>query len=149
MDYLQAPSLQESSCIFRIFIHEKSCPSGTYDCYSGVDHRFNDCLELPYLPHQLRCVMRSRVRYFSADLHSQLAGAFSGMLAAAIETMNGIGGRPGWAWIFIIVCFTNFFSICCNFQSLPNHFPRKDCFQLSSALLVSSLCLLHHAIPSF
>lgn len=30
-------------------------------------------------------------------------GAFSGLLAAAIGQMNGIRGRPGWAWIFIIV----------------------------------------------
>ncbi|KAF8817611.1 MFS general substrate transporter [Phlegmacium glaucopus] len=33
---------------------------------------------------------------------SSLAGAFSGLLAAAIENMSGIGGRPGWAWIFIL-----------------------------------------------
>lgn len=25
-----------------------------------------------------------------------------GFLAAAIHNMNGIGGRPGWAWIFIL-----------------------------------------------
>ena len=40
-----------------------------------------------------------------AKVPSQLAGAFSGLLAAAIENMNGIGGRPGWAWIFIVVRF--------------------------------------------
>lgn len=33
----------------------------------------------------------------------QLSGAFSGFLAAAIQNMDGIGGRPGWAWIFILV----------------------------------------------
>ncbi|KAF8815170.1 MFS general substrate transporter [Phlegmacium glaucopus] len=33
---------------------------------------------------------------------ASLAGAFSGLLAAAIEKMDGIGGRPGWAWIFIL-----------------------------------------------
>ncbi|KAF9451878.1 MFS general substrate transporter [Macrolepiota fuliginosa MF-IS2] len=31
-----------------------------------------------------------------------LSGAFSGLLAAAIQNMDGIGGRPGWAWIFIL-----------------------------------------------
>ncbi|EGO05158.1 hypothetical protein SERLA73DRAFT_128891 [Serpula lacrymans var. lacrymans S7.3] len=31
-----------------------------------------------------------------------IAGAFSGLLAAAIANMNGIGGKPGWAWIFIL-----------------------------------------------
>ena len=40
---------------------------------------------------------------------TQLSGAFSGLLSAAIENMNGIGGRPGWAWIFILVFFWNLF----------------------------------------
>ncbi|KAJ3548320.1 hypothetical protein NMY22_g1302 [Coprinellus aureogranulatus] len=31
-----------------------------------------------------------------------IAGAFSGLLAAGIAKMDGIGGRPGWAWIFIL-----------------------------------------------
>lgn len=33
---------------------------------------------------------------------SSLAGAFSGLLATAIASLNGRGGRPAWAWIFII-----------------------------------------------
>ena len=37
--------------------------------------------------------------FFSA---AALAGSFGGLLAAAIAKMHGIGGRPGWAWIFII-----------------------------------------------
>ncbi|PPQ69365.1 hypothetical protein CVT26_002520 [Gymnopilus dilepis] len=37
--------------------------------------------------------------FFSA---ASLSGAFSGLLAAAIEKMDGVGGRPGWAWIFIL-----------------------------------------------
>jgi len=37
--------------------------------------------------------------FFSA---AALAGSFGGLLAAAIALMDGIGGRPGWAWIFII-----------------------------------------------
>lgn len=36
---------------------------------------------------------------------TSLAGAFSGLLAAAIEKMDGIRGLPGWAWIFILVCY--------------------------------------------
>ncbi|KZT40659.1 MFS general substrate transporter [Sistotremastrum suecicum HHB10207 ss-3] len=31
-----------------------------------------------------------------------LAGAFGGILAFAIGKMDGIGGRQGWAWIFIL-----------------------------------------------
>ncbi|KAF7301835.1 MFS domain-containing protein [Mycena indigotica] len=30
------------------------------------------------------------------------AGAFGGLLAAAISNMGGIAGRPAWAWIFIL-----------------------------------------------
>ncbi|KZT40141.1 MFS general substrate transporter [Sistotremastrum suecicum HHB10207 ss-3] len=33
---------------------------------------------------------------------TSLAGAFSGLLAAAISNMNGDRGKPGWAWIFIL-----------------------------------------------
>ncbi|KXN92713.1 hypothetical protein AN958_06991, partial [Leucoagaricus sp. SymC.cos] len=33
---------------------------------------------------------------------TSLAGAFSGLLAAAISKMDGIGGKRGWAWIFIL-----------------------------------------------
>ncbi|TAQ90331.1 hypothetical protein B7494_g1359 [Chlorociboria aeruginascens] len=37
--------------------------------------------------------------FFSAAAFS---GSFGGLLAAAIENLNGRAGRPGWAWIFII-----------------------------------------------
>ncbi|KAF6745722.1 major facilitator superfamily domain-containing protein [Ephemerocybe angulata] len=37
--------------------------------------------------------------FFSA---ATLAGAFGGLLARGITEMRGIGGRPGWAWIFIL-----------------------------------------------
>ncbi|KAF9038143.1 MFS general substrate transporter [Panaeolus papilionaceus] len=33
---------------------------------------------------------------------ASLSGAFSGLLAAGIESMHGIGGKPGWSWIFIL-----------------------------------------------
>ncbi|KAK7056857.1 hypothetical protein VNI00_002574 [Paramarasmius palmivorus] len=42
--------------------------------------------------------MRIAIFFSSASL----SGAFSGLLAAGIENMEGIGGRPGWAWIFIL-----------------------------------------------
>lgn len=46
-----------------------------------------------------------QVRYRLALFFSSasLSGAFSGLLAAAIQNMHGIGGKPGWAWIFILV----------------------------------------------
>lgn len=31
-----------------------------------------------------------------------VAGAFGGLLARGISEMNGIGGKGGWAWIFIL-----------------------------------------------
>ena len=34
---------------------------------------------------------------------TSLAGAFSGLLAAAIQNMDGLRGLSGWAWIFILV----------------------------------------------
>ncbi|KAG5990267.1 hypothetical protein E4U54_004142 [Claviceps lovelessii] len=47
-----------------------------------------------------------------------LAGSFGGLLAAAIQKMDGLGGIAGWAWIFIIegaltigVGFVSFFMV--------------------------------------
>lgn len=37
--------------------------------------------------------------YFSS---AALAGSFGGLLAAAIAKMDGVGGKPGWSWIFIL-----------------------------------------------
>ncbi|KAK0378851.1 hypothetical protein CLIM01_03822 [Colletotrichum limetticola] len=37
--------------------------------------------------------------FFSA---ASLAGAFSGLLAFALEKMDGLGGLEGWRWIFVV-----------------------------------------------
>ena len=37
--------------------------------------------------------------FFSA---AAVSGSFGGLLAAAIGEMDGIGGKKGWAWIFIV-----------------------------------------------
>lgn len=37
--------------------------------------------------------------FFSA---ATAAGAFGGLLARGISEMNGVGGKAGWAWIFIL-----------------------------------------------
>ncbi|KAF8159947.1 MFS general substrate transporter [Crassisporium funariophilum] len=51
--------------------------------------------------------------FFSA---ASLSGAFSGLLAAGIDNMHGLGGRPGWAWIFILEgLFTVVFGIAAFF----------------------------------
>lgn len=56
--------------------------------------------------------------YFSS---ATIAGAFSGILAWAIMKMDGIGGRPGWSWIFIleglltlVVAFISYFILYPN-----------------------------------
>jgi hypothetical protein len=37
--------------------------------------------------------------FFSA---ATAAGAFGGLLARGIVELDGVGGKAGWAWIFII-----------------------------------------------
>ncbi|KAL1411874.1 hypothetical protein Q8F55_002853 [Vanrija albida] len=44
--------------------------------------------------------LAKRVAFFFSA--TSLAGAFSGLLAAAIINMHGLGGKKGWQWIFII-----------------------------------------------
>jgi MFS family permease len=44
------------------------------------------------------CAFRAAI-FFSA---ATVAGAFGGLLARGINEMGGVGGRPGWAWIFIL-----------------------------------------------
>ncbi|TFK43324.1 MFS general substrate transporter [Crucibulum laeve] len=41
-----------------------------------------------------------RIAFFFSS--ASLSGAFSGLLAAAIQNMDGVGGKPGWSWIFIL-----------------------------------------------
>ncbi|TFL02118.1 MFS general substrate transporter [Pterulicium gracile] len=56
---------------------------------------------VPGVNHYLSCG-RSGIRvalFFSA---ASVSGAFGRLLAAAIANMDGVGGRPGWAWIFIL-----------------------------------------------
>jgi len=49
-----------------------------------------------YKPHELQ--LRVGIFYASASL----SGAFGGLLATAILSMDGIGNLPGWKWIFIL-----------------------------------------------
>ncbi|OBT54896.1 hypothetical protein VE04_04891 [Pseudogymnoascus sp. 24MN13] len=68
-----------------------------------------------YRPHELQVRI---ALFFSA---AALSGAFSGLLAAGIQQMNGIGNMHGWQWIFLLeglftVCFA---SLC--FWAMPNN----------------------------
>ncbi|KAL5495356.1 hypothetical protein ACEPAI_819 [Sanghuangporus weigelae] len=47
-----------------------------------------------------RSELGTRVAFFFTS--ATVAGAFGGLLAAAIAEMDGIGGKKGWEWIFII-----------------------------------------------
>lgn len=44
--------------------------------------------------------LATRISYFYCA--SALSGAFSGLLAAGIAEMDGVGGLQGWRWIFIL-----------------------------------------------
>ncbi|KAI0689566.1 MFS general substrate transporter [Cytidiella melzeri] len=59
-----------------------------------------------------RCELGTRVAVFFSS--ATVAGAFSGLLAAAIHNMDGIGGKPGWAWIFIL---EGIFTVLCAVAS--------------------------------
>lgn len=44
--------------------------------------------------------LAARISWFYC--FSALSGAFSGLLAAGIAQMDGVGGYEGWRWIFIL-----------------------------------------------
>ncbi|KAM0431262.1 hypothetical protein ACHAPT_005232 [Fusarium lateritium] len=63
-----------------------------------------------YMPKDLS----ARISYFYCA--SALSGAFSGLLAAAIAEMDGVGGYEGWRWIFILEGLaTVVLGVCCFF----------------------------------
>lgn len=65
-------------------------------CESGFFPGATYLLTLWYLRYEVQ--QRMAVFYVAASL----SGAFSGLLAFAIEKMKGIGGKDGWQWIFIL-----------------------------------------------
>ncbi|KAF1848174.1 MFS general substrate transporter [Cucurbitaria berberidis CBS 394.84] len=63
-----------------------------------------------YMPRDLA----TRISYFYCA--SALSGAFSGILAAGIAKMDGVGGYEGWRWIFLLEgIFTVMLGISCFF----------------------------------
>ncbi|KAH0838212.1 MFS general substrate transporter [Lanmaoa asiatica] len=59
-----------------------------------------------------RSELGTRVATFFTS--ATIAGAFSGLLAAAISNMDGVAGRSGWSWIFIL---EGLFTILCSIAS--------------------------------
>jgi MFS family permease len=63
-----------------------------------------------YMPTDLA----SRIAWFYCS--SSMSGAFSGLLAAAIAQMDGVGGYEGWRWIFLLEgILTVVLGISCSF----------------------------------
>jgi hypothetical protein len=50
-----------------------------------------------------------------------------GLLASGIQNMHGVGGRPGWAWIFIL---EGLFTVLCAVASfwIVQDFPQDAKF---------------------
>jgi MFS family permease len=76
------------------------------------------------LTHQPRyprheCGLRMAL-FFSA---ATAAGAFGGILAFAIGKMSGVGGKGGWAWIFILEGLITFV-VACIAPFAINDYPR-------------------------
>ncbi|KNZ82101.1 hypothetical protein J132_08284 [Termitomyces sp. J132] len=61
--------------------------------------------------------LQSRVSAFFST--ASLSGAFSGILAFGIVQMNGVGHRPGWAWIFILEGLFTFLFGLSTYITLP------------------------------
>ncbi|KAJ7066455.1 MFS general substrate transporter [Mycena amicta] len=90
---------------------------GLFMTLQGVAHNFGSLTAIrwmlgtfeaglyPGIAYHLSCwYKRSELGIRTAVFTSAttLSGAFGGLLAAAISNMGGVGGRPAWAWIFIL-----------------------------------------------
>lgn len=69
-------------------------------------------------------IMVREAIFFSA---ASMAGAFSGLLAAAISKMDGVGGYEGWRWIFILEGLLTFVVAIISFKIFPDY-PEKASF---------------------
>jgi len=69
------------------------------------------------------CGLRMEI-FFSA---ATLAGAFGGLLARGITEMKGVGGKPGWAWIFILEGIVTVFVACIAYWAI-NDYPETAKF---------------------
>jgi sugar phosphate permease len=77
-----------------------------------------------------RSELGTRVAAFFTS--ATIAGAFSGLLAAAISNMNGVAGKPGWSWIFIleglftILCAVASYRIISNFPETAGFLTKEE-----------------------
>ncbi|KAF5353447.1 hypothetical protein D9756_008145 [Leucocoprinus leucothites] len=87
-----------------------TCLQGTVTNFSGLlaARFFLGMVEGPMLPcivlylssFYTRQELSLRIAAFFTS--TSLAGAFSGLLAAGLSKMDGVGGKSGWQWIFIL-----------------------------------------------
>ncbi|KAH9479340.1 MFS-type transporter cnsO [Psilocybe cubensis] len=83
----------------------------------GVVHNFSQLMGMRWLLGMFEAGLFPGVNYYLSCWYKRsefglraaiffsaatVSGAFGGLLAAAISNMEGIGGKPAWAWIFII-----------------------------------------------
>lgn len=72
-----------------------------------------------------RSEAQKRFSFFFSS--ASLAGAFSGLLAAALSNMNGIRGYKAWRWIFIIEGLLTVVVAFFLFSAIPD-FPENAKF---------------------
>ncbi|KDR80770.1 hypothetical protein GALMADRAFT_1105708 [Galerina marginata CBS 339.88] len=83
----------------------------------GVVHNFSQLMGMRWLLGMFEAGLFPGVNYYLSCWYKRsefglraaiffsaatVSGAFGGLLAAAISNMDGIGGKPAWAWIFIL-----------------------------------------------
>ena len=67
----------------------------------------------------------SQQRFSIFFASATLASAFGSLLASAIQNMNGVGGKAGWRWIFILEGVTTCVLAAAGYFVIPD-FP-EDC----------------------
>jgi MFS family permease len=91
---------------------------------------FTECGFFPaatYLLTTWYCRFEVQTRLAVFYSAASLAGAFSGLLAFAIEKMDGVGGLAGWRWIFILEGILTVTVACTLPWSLPDS-PERASF---------------------
>lgn len=63
---------------------------------------------------------KTQFRTAAFYMMSAISGAFSGLLAAAISRMRGVGGYSGWRWIFILEGIATILFGLAGFWLLPD-----------------------------
>ncbi|KAG6887683.1 hypothetical protein C0992_011213 [Termitomyces sp. T32_za158] len=59
-----------------------------------------------------------------ATLQASLSGAFGGLLAYGVLKMDGMGGKPGWAWLFFLEGIVSVLFGLLSFFLLPHSLER-------------------------